>query len=325
MRRLFHHPEARVVAFVLAVLAVGEAGMRLCEHKLSMDVEHLQSLSLLSEELAPCEGEHCLRVLFLGNSLTRYGVDADVFAATLSPERGQPVRGVKMNPDNTALADWYYAYRNFVSQPRRTPDLLVIGFEGDHLRDAPSIHTDRLGRYYCGWDDLDELFAADLPTWESRLQFAAGSSSAIMSNRDRIERRALDTLIPGYRDGIQDLNSRVRSAKDAALPSAEYSRLAKLLDLARADGVPVVFAAMPVRQRYDLDPLLLATVEQGGATIVDCRNVPGIGADTFIDDLHMNPDGAQLYSRFLAAQLETRWPHVARPVAHVAPRSRTGR
>jgi hypothetical protein len=317
---MFRHPEAKVVAFLLAVLACGEVGMRFIESRLSKDVGHLQQLDSIAGELDARYSEDirgltpparqvtppARRVVFLGNSLTRYGVVPDEFCTAVESRVGCPVHAVKLTPDNTALADWYYAYRNFLSGQGRAPDVLVLGFEGGHLRDAPSIHTDRLGRYYCDWDDLDDLFAWDLPTFEDRARYLLGSKSAIISNRDRIERRVLDLVIPGYRDGIQELNRRLKSNQENALPAATYKRLASLLDLARDDGVQVVVAAMPVPQPYDVDATLTATIDRAGAVLVDCRDVPGVTPAMFPDGVHMNPEAATRYSRFLAEQMQSR-------------------
>lgn len=297
------HPEAKVVATLALVLLASEAGMRLIEHRLSKDVAHLQSLSGIVDGLQPESAGNGLRVLFLGNSLTRYGVLPEEFRREAAIRPGEELRIVKMTPDNTAVADWSYAYRNFIRTAEHKPDLLVIGFEGDHLRDAPSKHTNRLGRYYCDWSDLPELCRYDLPTFEDRARYVAEANSALLSNRDRIERRVLDLVIPGYRDGIQELNNRRKTERRATAPPPTYERLRSLLADARQDGVTVVIAAMPVRTPYELDTALLATLDEGQARLIDCRDVPGIVPEMFPDGIHMNETAAVTYSRYLARQL----------------------
>jgi hypothetical protein len=305
MKSLLSHPELRVVGVVLLSLAAGEAGMRLVGQRLSKDVEHLAHFSEIAAEIARRDAaEEPLQVLFLGNSLTRYGVAADEFREAAEAVAGQPLTVAKMTPDNTALADWFYAYRNYFAETGRAPDLLVIGFQDGHLADAPSNHPQRLAQFYCDADDWPELCEYDLRNFESRAGFVLASQSALVANRDRLERRALDTLIPGYQAGIQDLNSRVRSQQNRPAARPSYTRLERLLDLAVAGGTRVVLVAMPVPTPYAIDDALQQVVTQRGAALVDCREVAGITNDMFPDGLHMNDEAAARYSRHLAQTLD---------------------
>lgn len=304
MIRTLRHTETRVVLSLLALLGVCEASMRLYGVRLSKDIQHLEQLDEIAARIAaPASGGET-RVLFLGNSLTRFGVDPEEFARAAAEQGLAPLRIEKIMPDNTALADWYYAYRAFFAAEDRAPDLLVIGFQGGHLRDAASQHPERLARFYCRPEDFPELCARDLLTFESRAGFGAASLSALICNRDRIESRVLARLIPGYEEGIQELNRRVRGGESTINTAAPaYDRLRRLLDVAAEDGVRVVLAAMPVPQSYEIDPELPRLAAECGARLIDCRHVPGVSADMFPDGLHMDAGAARLYSRYLAGQL----------------------
>lgn len=133
-----------VVLTVLGMFVLLELGFRFAGQKLSKDIAHLRSFPEIAAELAEMPASNGTRVLFLGNSLTRYGVDPNTFRDVLQQKYGQVVQGIKLNPDNTALADWFYAYRTYFSRRGIKPDVLIIGFEGGHLRDAASHHPDRL-------------------------------------------------------------------------------------------------------------------------------------------------------------------------------------
>jgi hypothetical protein len=319
MIRLLPHPEVRVVLCLLLLLGVCEAGMRLYGSRLSQDVRHLEQFEVLAARISapPQPGE--TRVLFLGNSLTRYGVDVNEFILVLTETGRGTVRVERMMPDNTALAEWYYAYRSFFADCGRTPDVLVIGFAGGHLDDAPSRHPERLARYYCRWTHLAELGRRDLLTIDARTGFMLAGLSSLLCNRDRIERRVLDLVIPGYQEGIQDLNRRLTRVQRRTPTAPTFDRLRQLLALARGDGVEVILAAMPVPDPYDLDPELWEIAEECGARVIDCRQVPGIKAEMFPDGLHMNPQAARLYTRYLArAWLSP--PHLARNTGPSSPR-----
>jgi len=295
--------EFRVVLVVLAVLGVTELAFLTGKQRLSKDVEHLQSVPALAERFATTAGSGP-KMLFLGNSLTRYGIDEQVFAESFSQATGVSPRTLKIVPDNTAVADWFYVYRNQFAQPDRAPDVLVIGFEGGHLRDAPSRHTDRLAQFYCGWCNWPDLCRFDLPDFESQASFALAKCSALYGNRDRVTRRALDVLIPGYRAGMDRINASLQShAVPSTSAAPRYERLRELILDAQRQHVRVVLAAMPVPEHYEFDAELLAVVQQTGVELLDLRRVNGIEPAMFFDGLHMDADAARLYSRALAVKL----------------------
>lgn len=303
--------EWRVVLVVLAALGLSEAAFRLAGHRLSKDVEHLQALPLLAERLTQTSSPGP-KILFLGNSLTRYGVDEGEVAAVFRAECGTSPSLLKIVPDNTALADWYYIYRNLFAGQKPALDVLVIGFEGGHLRDAPSRHPDRLAQYYCDWSDWADLCRFDLPDFESRAAFLLAKCSASFGNRDRVTRRVFDALIPGYRGGMEQINATLRQTAQAETPP-RYERLRKLLELAERDGVHVVLAAMPVPEPYEFDAELLSLVHQSAVRLLDLRQVDSITRERFFDGLHMDATAAQAYSRTLARALIATLPQTAPP------------
>lgn len=316
MIRLLTHPEARVVAVLLASVLAGEAVLRSVAGRLSQDVQHLTRFEAIADELtAPADEPEPLRVLFLGNSLTRCGVDLDAFDPEAESAAGRPVVVRKLNPDNTAVADWFYAYRNYFAEQSRAPDLLVIGFQAEHLVDAPSNHPRRLAQFYCDAGDWADLCRDDLRDFEARAEFLLAAQSSLVANRDRIERRVLDLVIPGYQDGLQTLNSRVQARRTAPNRQRTYDRLARLLEMARAEGTQVVLAAMPVLTPYEIDPALYGVAAAHGATLLDCRNIEGITPDMFPDGLHMNAVAAACYSRHLAHVLQPALARVGREPA----------
>jgi len=296
--------EWRAVAVVVAVLGLFEAAFLLGKHKLSKDVEHLQAFSTLAAKLEHAPAGQP-KILFLGNSLTRYGVEEATFQQQFAELTGQTATTVKVVPDNTAVADWSYVFRNQFTTGGRAPDMLVIGFEGGHLRDAPSRHPDRLAQYYTTWNDWPELCARDLPNFESRAAFVLDKSSAMVGNRDRVTRRALDLLIPGYRAGMDRINASLKGHATATV-SPTYTRLRNLIETAQKQHTRVILAAMPVPEPYAFDKELLELIREKQVTLLDLRTIDGMEPAMFFDGLHMDADGAKVYTRALAQQLAAR-------------------
>lgn len=292
------------VAFLLLELLFRTQG-----NFLSKDISHLKSFDHLAASLMQHEPNE-QSVLFLGNSLTRYGVNPELFTDEIKKQTGLQVHPGKVNPDNTALADWYYAYRHFFSRENRKPDLMIIGFEGGHLRDAPSHHLDRLAYFYCDLNDWEAVQKYDARTFEERLYFSSCSLSAALANRDRIQRRILDVIIPQYREGMDQMNERLTQKTAPAASTVSYQRLDDLLTQAERDGVRVFLAAMPVPEAYTFDKELLDCCQKHAVPLLDCRSVPGIQLEMFFDGLHMDEAASELYTKYLA---ETIRPYLNSP------------
>jgi hypothetical protein len=106
-------------------------------------------------------------------------------------------------------------------------------------------------------------------------------------------------------------------AGNAAPTPHTYGRLERLIQLAGQKGVRVIFVAMPLRDAYTMDPLVQKIVEDGGMTFVDCREVAGLGRESYIDEMHLKPEGAAVYSQFLARQLAGGFPRTSKKDEHL--------
>lgn len=321
--RKFIGSEFKVIALVVVGLLLGEGAIRSSERWLSIDLTHLKSLDRLSRQACRPGPDGGLQVLFLGNSMTRYGVNPDVFVKAADDRTHRPLTVTKINPDATKIADWYYLYRNFFHEKGRKPDLLIIGFQGDQLSDQPTQHINRLARFYdCRSDDWSDLTRWDLRSFEDVCSYAASCVSGLHGNRDRFDRRVLDLVVPHYREAVARINT-VQRQGDSPLPVAmsasgpTYDRLEKFLATAQADGTRVVFVAMPVGHDYQVDPTALTVITGHGAELVDCRNIPELGTEQIPDGIHLSPAGAARYSDYLAKALP--WQRLAPVPAPASP------
>src|SRR5690242_2302209 len=122
--------ESRVLLSVALVFAVGEGALRMGVQHLSADVQHIRSIPARAERLSHASG---LRILFLGNSLTREGVRLGVIGGQLSCPG--PVALEAAYPDNATVLDWYYLFRNDFGG-ERAPNVLVLNFARGQLTNA---------------------------------------------------------------------------------------------------------------------------------------------------------------------------------------------
>ncbi|HEX8773143.1 MAG TPA: hypothetical protein VF735_06020 [Pyrinomonadaceae bacterium] len=308
--------ELRVVAVVLLVLLGGEVVVRLSERSLSLDVTHIRQIPEISRKMTESPGT---KVLFISNSMIRYGVDPGIFEREMEAHRLGPLSVGRVFPDATALPDWYYAFKHYFVDANRLPDVLIVCFAAKDLHDDVPPVPARLAHNYTSASDIPELFSQDLLDFDNRADFMLADLSSAYANRMRVRTRVLDDLIPNYRESAQVMNRTQKAMKksadagDATASSAPgYQRLQRLISLARNHNVRVIFVAMPLREEYALDPQLQRVIEAEGMSFFDFREVDGINQVSFVDEMHLTPGGASVYSEFLARQLAERFPWTPR-------------
>jgi hypothetical protein len=293
--------ELKVVAVVLLVLAGSEILLRFTEPWLSLDVKHIQQIPAISESLVAGKGE---RILFLGNSEVRAGIDPNIIEEELRNQGIAPVHIERVFPDATQLPEWDRAFKHYFINKARLPEVLVLCFSDSALQDNNAVDPTRLGHYYSSAGEMPEILGQEMRGFESRAEFVLASLSFSYANRMRVRTRAMDMVVPGYRDSAQRINRGMkRSHSQAAAAQNTYNRLSRFLSLAREQGVRVIVVAMPISSPYPLDPQIKSTVETAGMSFLDCRNVDGISAQSFVDEIHLASSGMRVYSRFLGREL----------------------
>jgi hypothetical protein len=286
--------EARALLFVALALAASEAGMRVAANRLSLDMQHIAGIPEVAEAV---RRDPSRTVLFLGNSLTRRGVDLRV----IGPALGKCVRAYAVYPDDTTILDWHYTLERFFVDAGAAPSVVVVGYASFHLDDSAPYHPERIAQY-AGLRYAGELFANDLRGADARANYLLSSVSMAFAEGGRLKLMIFDHLIPAYRATAQWLNSAALGEMERNTGSS-LERLKRFLALCRAAGIAPVFVAMPVPGSYPLDPRIPATVAAGGGRFIDLRQTPGIDDKCYLDGHHLNPRGAVLYSTALAPRL----------------------
>lgn len=292
--------EWRVIVAVIACLVAVEVGVRAGREQLSLDLAHIGSLDRTAARLSDGRPP---RVLFLGNSLTRRGIDAELAREAFGESVGFAY------PDDTRISEWEYLFRRYVVRPGRRLDLVVIGFATNHLADDPPAEPRRLARYYTDWSDAPDVFGRDATDLDARVEFLLARHWVAFGEAERVRQRVLAALVPSYRESAQRMN-RETGGDDRALATApaarEYRRLARLVQDIRSCGAEAVVVAMPVPGGYELQDGLVAAVERSGATFIDARDVGHFRDDDFPDGYHMGPDAARVFTRRLLELLAER-------------------
>ncbi len=292
---------------VLVALVVVEMGVRAIEGRLSIDLQHIGQITRITRDLTNAgETTGDRTVMFLGNSLTRRGLDLDVLGTQLAQDGVEDLAFVTVYPDDTSVLDWLYLYESKIV-PAGVPDYVVIGFGIWHLEDRPAsrAQTYRLGRHFTSWAQVPRLFRDDVTSLADRANVLLSKASAAFANRERIARRVL-SFLPHYQESARMINDlQLASLAEAGEPGPRsYERLVRLIRTVEDSGAELVLVAMPVIEDFEFDPHIQDVALAAGADFVDARDVPGLKPEYFEDMIHLDPaTGAPLYSEYVADQL----------------------
>ncbi len=286
--------ERKVIVAIVLVLSAVELGIRTMEDKLSLDLKHINAIPSIVEDLDRQPVPH---IVFLGNSLTRVSVQTkvikEVWAAAPSMAR--------VHPDDTTLLDWHYVYQRYLGKVPQHPNLIVVSFVRSQLDDNQELHIDRLGSHFAGFEFAREAFKHDVRETGDRMEFVLAGLFSAMANRERVQGRVLAS-IPGYMELAKAINRSVRTKADKPVTRSDvraYTRLQRFLAAARANGDTVLFVAIPLPGSYRIADELRATIQEGGANLIDMQGVAPLAGPDFPDGYHLSGEAALRFSRAL--------------------------
>lgn len=295
--------EWKVWFVVLAVLVATEVTMRGALTHLSQDLVHIQQIPESIDRLSVGEEP---RLLFLGNSITREGLDLSELKTELDSVKSLTIE--EIYPDDTAITEWLYGYIHFLDLPKNDLELLIICFAEDQLQDRPTIDVRRLAYNYSDWSTTLATFQDESFTLDQKAEFILARLLVSFANAERVQKRIMDYLIPFYRSTARRINSSlvnpVTDSEARPLTYPTYRRLQKLLDVLEARDVDLMVFAFPVGKSYEIDSGLEQMLQKNSVSLVDARHVAGISPENFPDGYHMDKFAAKLMSRVVSTQIK---------------------
>jgi hypothetical protein len=285
----------------LCVMAALEIIFRANQSRVSGDLKHLQDIPEISKRIGEAKGT---AILFMGNSLIGEAIDKETIKAGLLCDTTKPMVIEKVVPDGTQLPDWYFIFKNRLAGAGRSPDVIIIGFAWKNaLQDGGEVST-RIINFACRFNDIADLSRFGIRGPERTSEFFLSKLSSVFANHSIIRNRVLDIMVPYYREGTQFVNtaskSHVQTPKTEPQPA--YSMLSRLFQMIAFHNIKSVFLAMPVVEPYTINPALIELISKNGV-FLDCRDVPGLEKNMFVDPIHLGKAGQALFSRYLAERL----------------------
>ncbi len=294
--------ELRVLAVVVACLAVGEAFCRVVVPRFSEESRLLSALPARGRALGQAPG---LRVLVLGDSLTVMGLQREPFLARLAQLGGPKVSLEVVAMRGSDIAEWRWLFSEFFADEGARPDVVIVNAAARTLTDQHTIELGRLATF-CRASNCIDILRDDLKDFGQRVEFLQSWVFRSFAGRSRIRTTVLTRLVPYYKQGRTWVNNQVRGLPGGGAQTASgcsYDRLERFLQLARREGVKVIVVYMPAGGEYPLDAGQLRVLAESVATVVDCRLPPCLASGDYFDGVHMTDRAAGRFSAYLAERL----------------------
>ncbi|MCB9742600.1 MAG: hypothetical protein H6740_08375 [Alphaproteobacteria bacterium] len=290
----------------------------------------------LEEELAADPPD----VVLLGNSTLNHGVDEARLAEAIG------LKVAKLRVPASYSASWYAVLKNRVYANGYTPKLVLVVAPLDHAAavswDSDPTRPERL-RDQMGPDEplIEERVFGNASTWpplDASRDFADQIVDAVKygtvglffrdSDEQGLVARGRATADPAL-ERVFDIESGTDLGLFAnALPVARFDDtrtsgeggdydfkrgfMGEIMDLAQEHGSRMIFVRLPAPESYDgarHDPALLAELEalldEKGGALIDLSDMP-LPPLVFVDHVHMNATGRELFTDALARALEER-------------------
>lgn len=298
MRFAIKKKEFFVVGALLAALLGLEICARIFEIRLSKDVAHIRSLPAEAKRLREAP-EGTFKVLILGNSLARCGVDQAVLSRRLREMTRRPVAISVMHPDGSRVEEWHYGYRRYFDETGAAPDVLLLCSGRLHLVDGLD-DLDSVAAFYSSWRDLPGFMWRENLGVGAMCQASLARFSALFAHRRRVQPLVFYNGVPRY-EATVNLIGRVRSSHTSGggAPSREMNceNFARLADTVKASGGSFLLLQVPLPGAYELPSSVIETAKEKGVHFLAAElSVPG---ERFPDSYHMDAEGASQWTNWL--------------------------
>lgn len=297
--------EMKVILCLMGLLLSLELGARIFETKLSKDVEHLRELPAQAKTLREAP-PNAFKVLILGNSLARCGIDLDLLQKGLEEKYQKPVVIAKMHPDASRIEAWAYGYRRYFEDTESNADLILTTTGALHLSDHLQNITG-MGAFYVGSSDFLGFCRDRLSGIEDIARFCGARASALWAHRDRVEPLFFYNAVPSYAETAQEINRSIsqeqqsRAARQPKVTCEVFQDFAKRL---KSTNTQFVIASVPMPESYTLPEEILKAIQNSGASFIDLGATLKLPKERFPDGYHLDAAGAVIFTRKVLAQ----WP-----------------
>jgi len=246
-------------------------------------------------KMRPAKPGEPTSVLMVGNSLLLYGVDVDRLKKLTSGR----IHICPVFLEGTGYYDWFYALHHLFREGSR-PQVVVLGL-GVNSFLASAVRQDYTPLML--FDLRDSLHvASDLKmdrTATSNLLLA--HSSVFWDTRGVLRAQILRHTIPHYRELALLLTPQPGIPPSTQFQSVATARLEQLRSLCEANGAKLIILVPPTPSSENAVSQMTAASQNAGVDPLVPIDPAALSTKYYLsDELHLNPEGAALFTTALA-------------------------
>lgn len=249
----------------------------------------------------PAEAGEPPSVLMVGNSLLLHGVQLD----RLSELTFDRMRVYPIFLEQTGYYDWLYGLRELFRRGAR-PDVVVVGVGVNYFL-ANSVREDYTPlMFFSAWDTLS--VASDLNmdrTASSNLLLA--HSSKFWDTRSAMRTQILDHVVPHLEDLFALVNQKPNIPDGPEFEAIANPRLRRLRELCDANGAKLILLVPPTLASEGAVNDMVRSAHIEGVDVSVPIDPDALSERFYLKDgMHLNHDGAVLFTAALAQDLPGR-------------------
>lgn len=287
-----------LVAICAAITVLLEIGSSHLLRKDSVTYERVSSQYAQALRARPGGPGEPTSVVLVGNSLLLYGVDMGRLEALTSGR----MQVYPIFLEATGYYDWLFALRRLFRNGAR-PQVVVVGLAVNEFM-SNSVRPNYGPVMFFNTPDAFRAASELKMNPTQTTGFLLEHFSSFWNMRSVIRMQVLRHILPH----CQDLFSML-SARPPIPPAREFSadasaRLKRLRDLCEAHGAKLVILVPPTPASEDaVHQLTIASQRAGVQTLVPIDPATLPNSYYLADEVHLNPNGAVLFTSALAADL----------------------
>lgn len=240
-------------------------------------------------------------VLMVGNSLLLHGVQLDrLHELTFDRMRVYPIF-----LEQTGYYDWLYGLRELFRRGAR-PDVVVVGVGVNYFLENAVREDYTPLMFFSAWDTLS--VASDLKmdrTAASNLLLA--HSSKFWNTRSAVRAQILDHAVPHLEDLFALINQKPSIPDGPAFEAIANPRLRRLRALCEANGAKLVLLVPPTLASEGAVNDMVHSAREEGVDVSVPIDPDALSERFYLKDgMHLNHDGAVLFTAALAKDLPGR-------------------
>lgn len=249
-------------------------------------------------KVRPAEPREPLPVLMVGNSLLLDGVDVKRLQQLTSAQ----VRVYPIFLEATGYYDWFYGLQRLFREGAR-PRVIVLGIGADSFV-ANSVRQDYVPLLLFDLEDSLSVGSDLKMDRTATSNLALAHVSVFWDTRSVIRGQVMQHVVPRYRDLVAFLKPLPATPASAEFTEVANARLRRLRDLCESHGARLILLIPPTPSSADAIRQLTFVTHKLGVQILVPLDPTNLAPKYYqSDDLHLNSEGAALFTSALATIL----------------------